>query len=112
LTKLTRTEQARINGAKSKGPTSSTGKAISSRNSLRHGYAAEVNILIDPDDSDAWRVHIAGYRDSYLPTNYAENEFVEKLASISWRHARLVNVETALTALELAVQKDEVNETF
>jgi hypothetical protein len=105
-------DQARINGAKSKGPITDDGKQRSSRNALKHGFAAKVNILINPDDSEAWDAHIAGYHDSYQPTNYAETEFVGQLASISWRQARLVGIETALIDLQIALQDEKVNEYF
>jgi hypothetical protein len=105
-------EQARINGAQSKGPITDEGKQRSSKNALKHGFAAKVNILIDPDDSEAWDTHIAGYHDSYLPINYAETEFVGQLASISWRQARLVGIETALIDLQITFQDEKVDEYF
>ena len=63
-----RAAQARLNGAKSNGPITLEGKAKSSKNALKHGFAAKINVLIHPDDSDAWATHLAGYRDSYRPT--------------------------------------------
>ena len=106
-----RAAQARLNGAKSHGPTSPEGKAISSKNALKHGFAAKFNILIEPDDSDAWDLHIAGHYDSYRPSNYAE-PFVDELASISWRKARLVNIESALIDFQLAIQEEKVDQYF
>ena len=107
-----RAAQARINGAKSLGPTSAEGKAKSSQNSLKHGFSAKANILIDPDDSAAWTDHLAGYRESYLPTNYAERDIVDELAAISWRKARLVAAETALLDFQLSVQEHKIDEHF
>ena len=103
---------ARTNGAKSLGPTSPEGKATSSRNSLKHGFAAKINVLIAPDDSTAWDEHITGYRQSYLPTNYAESDMVDELASISWRKARLVATETALIDFQLSVQELNIDQNF
>jgi hypothetical protein len=108
----TRSEQARINGAKSKGPITADGKSKSSKNALKHGFAAKVNVLIAPDDSEEWDIHTAGYRDSYLPVNYQETDFVNQLASISWRQSRLVGIETALIDFQLSVQEQKVDEYF
>ena len=48
--KLTRSEQSRINGAHSNGPTSIDGKAISSKNALKHGFAASANVVLGVED--------------------------------------------------------------
>jgi hypothetical protein len=107
-----RSEQARINGAKSRGPITAEGKAKSSRNALKHGYAAKTNTLIGPDDSEAWHAHLAGYWESYAPADYQETDFVEQLASLSWRQARLVGMETALLDFQLCIQEEKVDECF
>ena len=107
-----RAAQARINGAHSHGPTSAEGKAKSSRNALKHGFAAKINILIAPDDSVAFDNHLARYRQSYRPTHYAEHDFVNELAAISWKKARLSGIETSLINFQLAVQEEKINEFF
>ena len=112
LPKLTRSQQSRLNGSKSKGPITAAGKARSSQNSLKHGFAAQANTLIAPDNSEAWHAHIAGFHDSYHPSNYQESQFVDQLASISWRQARLVGIETALIDFQLSVQQETVEEYF
>ena len=103
-------ETSRSNGAKSKGPTTPEGRAISSKNALKHGFAAEINILIAPENSDAWHTHLAGIHESYRPTNYAERDLVDQIASIRWRQARLVTIETAHLAFQFAIQEQKVNE--
>lgn len=108
----TRAEQARINGSKSKGPVTAEGKAASSKNALKHGFAAKANILIAPDDSDEWHTHLDGYRDSYNPVNYQESDFVSQLASIAWRQSRLVGIETALIDFQLSIQEQNVDKHF
>ena len=107
-----RTAQARLNGAKSKGPITPEGKATSSANSLVHGHAAKANILIELDDIPAWEAHIAGYYDSFHPTNYFETELVDELAAASWKKARLANILTALIDIQLSMQEHKMNEYF
>ena len=105
-------EQTRNNGAKSKRSNTNKGKAKSLKNSLKHGVAANVNTLIAPDDSEAWHTHLTGYRESYRPSDYQENDLVNLLASLSWRQARLVGVETALLDYQLCVEEQRINEIF
>ena len=106
--KHSRSEQSRINGAKSKGPTSPEGKAISSQNALKHGFAAAINNVLCVEDKEAFELHVAGYRAAFTPQNYLEETLVDQLASVNWRQTRLAGIETAIVDAQLAVQADEV----
>jgi len=108
--KRSRSEQARINGANSKGPTSSEGKAISSRNALKHGFAAVINNVISVEDKEAFELHAAGYRAAFTPQNYFEETLIDQLASVNWRQTRLAGLETALFDAQLSVQSKAVDE--
>jgi len=109
--KLPRSEQSRINGAKSKGPSSAEGKARSSANSMKHGFAATINNVIVVEDKEAFDRHVAGYRAALTPQNYLEETLIDQLASINWRQTRLVGRETALLDAQLSFQKDVFLET-
>jgi hypothetical protein len=106
---MTKSEQARINGARSKGPKTPEGKAASSRNAIKHGFAATENVVISIEDQPAWLLHRDGVRSAFDPKNYVEQELVDKLASISWRQSRLVAIETALIDAQISFQKNDIN---
>ena len=106
--KRTHSEQARINGAKSHGPTSKEGKAKSSSNALKHGFAATINIVLSIEDEPAFHGHLQGVRDSFTPQNYMEETLVDQLASITWRQARLVALETAILEAQMSLQNKRV----
>jgi hypothetical protein len=108
--KNSRSEQARINGSKSKGPVSVEGKAASSRNALKHGFAAAINVVIEIEDRPAWETHLEGYRASFKPQCYAEQTMVDQLASINWRQSRLVALETSLIDAQISIQSANVND--
>jgi hypothetical protein len=105
---MTRSEQSRINGAKSKGPITIDGKSRSSQNAIKHGFAAAINTVLGIEDEPAWHIHLEGHRTSFLPKCYVEQTMVEQLASISWRQSRLVGLETALIGAQISIQKDNV----
>jgi hypothetical protein len=104
LEKLRKAAQARINGSKSNGPTSADGKSKSSKNALKHGFAAKENIVIQTEDAPAYESYVAGYRASFSPTTLAETDLVDQLASIVWRQSRLVATETALIDAQITQQ--------
>ena len=106
--KLSRAEQARINGAKSQGPNTPEGKAISSSNAIKHGFAAIINVVLTIEEESDFLLHLAGVRTSFMPTNYMEQTFVDQLANISWRQARLVGLESALIAAQISLQDAKV----
>ena len=94
--KNTSSEQSRLNGAKSKGPITAEGKARSSANAIKHGFAAAVNVVLRIEDQPAFTTHVAKVHAAYKPTDYAEETFVDQIAAIQWRQSRLVALETAL----------------
>jgi hypothetical protein len=106
--KLSKSEQARINGAKSKGPASIEGKAHSSQNAIKHGFAAVINVVLRIEDKPAFERHLEGFRASFKPVDYAEQTFVEQLAAINWRQSRLIGLETALIDAQIDFQRDQV----
>jgi hypothetical protein len=107
-----RAEQSRINGSHSKGPTSIEGKARSSHNALKHGFAAAHNNVLTIEELPLWEKHVDGYIKSYNPKTYAERDLVEQLASITWRHARLVGLETSFIELQLSIQNKAIEKQY
>ena len=110
--KLSRSEQARVNGAKSKGPTSAEGKAKSSANALKHGFAAVVNVVLRIEDRAAFEQHVAQFRQSFEIGSYAEQSLVDQLAAIQWRQSRLVGLETALIDAQIGIQNATLHEMY
>ena len=108
--KNSHSEQSRINGSKSKGPITETGKANSSANSLKHGFAAVINVVLDIEDKSAFNTHLTELHGCYQPTDYAERTFVDQLAAISWRQARLISLETALLDAQADFQQAHLDE--
>ena len=105
-------EQSRLNGAKSKGPITIDGKARSSRNAIKHGFAATINNVISIEEEPEFQLHLEGFRASFHPQCYVEQTLVDELASIGWRKARLVATETALIDCQISIQKDKLEELY
>jgi hypothetical protein len=99
-----RAEQSRINGSQSHGPTSPEGKARSSKNALKHGFAATVNNVLRIEDPDEFKAHVEGIHAAWAPKDYYEKILVDQIASITWRHARLTGVETFLLGGQISLQ--------
>jgi hypothetical protein len=102
----TRAEQARINGAKSRGPKTGTGKLISSMNSFVHGrYATYFNLLTDDDRAAFNTLHHQLIR-CFVPRNPVEADLVKQLATVEWRKSRVDTMELAILNHEYAIQRD------
>lgn len=87
-------EASRRNGAKSRGPKTPTGKAISSRNRTTHGFRAARNPCLPSwEDSAAFQRHLEEYLKSFLPQDRAQYECVHDIALADWqsRHVHTLN---------------------
>ena len=106
-----RSEAARINGAKSKGPITPEGRARSSRNSLRHGLLAE-HVLLPHED----KAHYDQVRDSYIesfqPADQPQLDLVETIAAARWRLNRLVDMEATILEKEMLLRRQDMAKIF
>jgi hypothetical protein len=99
--KLSRAEQARINGAKSKGPVTEAGRARSQRAKLQHGRYARseatgASFLVKNEDPAQFALFREGWRELLGPQSDAETEFLDGFIANEWRLIRFQAAETGL----------------
>ncbi|MBE7541587.1 MAG: hypothetical protein HS123_04365 [Solibacteraceae bacterium] len=75
-----RSERARRNGAKSKGPTSTTGKRWSSKNSFKTGLYAKTIEAFPQELQDHYKKILKAYRDDYRPSDSIEDDLLAQMA--------------------------------
>jgi len=89
--KLSRSEQARVNGAKSKGPKTEEGKAKCAKANITHGaYAARMSTLPHEDQelyAAIWQAAV----DQFNPRNTLEFNLVNQYVDWAWRAERFLN---------------------
>jgi hypothetical protein len=102
--KNNRSEQSRINGAKSRGPKTPAGKSRSSINAFKHGRFANNAVVLTNEDTGAFEELVAAYIRRIRPTDPVEMRLTRELASIDWRLARILALDTRLLDHEMDVQ--------
>ena len=95
----TRADASRLNGSKSKGPTTEEGKKKVSMNALKTGLFSKQRFLAgeNPEEFDAL---VEGLVETYRPETLTEYLIIEQIAQVLWRHRRLVVAEAAQTEIE------------
>jgi len=76
------------------GPRSLAGKQRSSRNSIKHGIFSSP-LLLGEENAKLYRSLLKALDESVRPEGMLESVLVEKLATIVWRHRRLLQAESA-----------------
>src|ERR1700719_3815050 len=101
-----KSETARANGAKSRGPATPEGKEKSSRNAVKHGLTAGTgNILLDCEDPDEFEQAFNKLLGIHEPATTAENDIVEEMVAARWRIRRMWTIETNLFNVEILTQQ-------
>jgi hypothetical protein len=107
LTREQRAEIARRNGAKSKGPKTEAGKAISRANGLKHGRRAKLLMeelasrsIADVEKLPAFQRLLKETVRLWAPANYAELSLVANIAADDWRIQRWNRVESTMLETE------------
>ena len=107
-----RSVQARLNGSKSKGPTSAAGKQTSSLNSIRHGLCANENTLLESEVPAEYNEVRDAFIADLRPATKAELRLVEKIANLDWRIERLTMMETSLFNIAACVSVQDIERRF
>ena len=92
------------------GPHTIPGKAISSRNALRHGCCADTLILKNENIED-YKALEAIWFESYLPADEAETHLVQELVNADWFLQRATRTVTQIEAQLLDENPNPLNWT-
>jgi hypothetical protein len=106
-----KSETARANGAKSHGPVTPQGRTTSSRNSLRHGFAAK-SVVLPTESSREFQALLDSYVVQFDPQGGVERELVQTMVAARWRLRRICNIETALLSTEIVRRAEDIDEEF
>jgi len=104
-------DAARRNGAKSQGPKTPEGKAISSANSLRHGCCAKA-ILLTSENPEAYHKLAEAYYKKFKPDDDVECDLIDEMVIAKWRQRRDWSNEAALFDLEMDRQTKKVDSEY
>jgi hypothetical protein len=107
-----KSETARTNGAKSRGPKTEATRAISSRNSLRHGFTSRHTTLLECENPAEFQEILDGHFATFRPAGPAQEYLVNEMISAHWRLRRVRIVETQLVDLQMVRNKAEVEKQF
>ena len=100
-----KSDTARVNGAKSNGPITEEGKAISARNSLRHGLTAKA-VVLPTESREDYQALLAAHVERFQPADPVEMDLVESMAASRWRLRRVANIETHLLTNQMTWNAD------
>jgi hypothetical protein len=89
----------RRNAQASTGPKTEAGRAMSSKNSLKHGLTAEQIILDDEDPADFAAFHQSSL-ETFEPVGALEEQLVERITFCGWRLRRVYRTEARLHSSE------------
>src|SRR5579862_3954634 len=106
-----KSETARINGAKSRGPTTAAGLEKSSQNAVKHGLTSRGAVVLACESQEEFDEALNEFVVDYQPANRIEMGFVEEMAVSRWRIRRLREIETSLLDSEFVHRKSHFEGT-
>jgi hypothetical protein len=100
----------RKNALKSTGPKTPCGKAVSSRNAVKHGIFTVAPVLSGIESRDDWEKHRDAVFKSIAPAGYLEELLTMRLAVLSWRLWRVVRYEAEVSTAAVAMTEADMDE--
>jgi len=93
-----RAEASRKNGAKSRGPKTSEGKARSAQNALKHGLRAQKYVVLPEEDAAEFAALEAALIAELAPVGALQTVLARRVVVAAWRLARADRIEVELFA--------------
>lgn len=94
-------EQTRINARRSTGPKTKEGKAIVSRNGIKHGLLSQKPPVLETEEGQAFQGLLESLTDEWQPQTATERLCVEQIAMAQFRLYRLWATEAAAANYEM-----------
>jgi hypothetical protein len=91
-----RVEASRKNGARSRGPQTSAGKARAAQNALRHGMRALKYVVLPDESAVAFQALERALLDELAPVGALQTVLARRVAVAAWRLARADRMEVEL----------------
>jgi hypothetical protein len=89
---------SRINGARSRGPKTTEGKARSSQNALKHGLRAQKFVVLPDEDATEFEAQEAALLAELAPEGALQTLLARRIAAAAWRLSRADRIEAELFA--------------
>ena len=102
---LSRSEQARLNGAKSRGPKTEAGKARSAANATKHNLSGQGLVILETESGVAFQELHQAFVDKFQPQDAIEIECLLQAAVARWRMRRIWKLETGIFNKRFAEQE-------
>ena len=96
-------QAARANGARSRGPVTPEGKAISSRNAMRHGLLAKT-VLLSNEDPAVFKQLFYMMIERFSPLDDVEMSMIEDMTAACWRLHRAMAMEKSILEAGIAAR--------
>ena len=106
-----KSDSARANGVKSKGPKTPEGKATSSKNAVTHGLTANFTVL-DHESQDDFQILLDAYVNRFQPADDVELELIHTMAITRWRIRRVAELETELLENKMVLCQRDIEGDF
>ena len=105
-------EASKRNGAKSKGPITSEGRARSSQNAVRHGLTSHKSVIIDGESPEEWETFQREFLLKFQPRDFVEERMVVELATCQWRLERIRRMQVAILNQGIADEYPVIKEQY
>jgi len=105
-------EASRRNGAKSKGPVTAEGKAISSQNATTYALTGETLVVLQNESSVEFESFLANFIEHFQPACPLESDLVFEIAAARWRLRRILGIETFVMDRKMAELEEDFERLF
>jgi hypothetical protein len=101
----------RKNARKSTGPITAEGRAVSSRNALRHGLTATSLFMSDEEQAEFEEL-LHAFETELQPAGMLEQALVQEIVGAHWRLRRLRQIETGVLQINLIDEARQIDRDY